>query len=54
MALSKTRFRYNYWAIEWGEEICPEAQEITPEKVHPVLRKTIHTLFEEMEAKGEN
>ncbi|MBO7197634.1 MAG: 2-amino-4-hydroxy-6-hydroxymethyldihydropteridine diphosphokinase [Tidjanibacter sp.] len=27
--------------------------EITPDKVHPVLRKTIHTLFEEMEAKGE-
>ena len=27
--------------------------EIMPEKIHPVLRKTIHTLFEEMEAKGE-
>lgn len=27
--------------------------EIVPDKVHPVLRKTIHTLFEEMEAKGE-
>lgn len=27
--------------------------EIAPDKVHPVLRKTIHTLFEEMEAKGE-
>lgn len=27
--------------------------EIAPEKVHPTLRKTIHTLFEEMEAKGE-
>ena len=28
--------------------------EIAPDKVHPTLRKTIHTLFEEMEAKGEN
>ena len=26
--------------------------EIMPDKIHPVLRKTIHTLFEEMEAKG--
>ena len=25
--------------------------EIMPEKIHPVLRKTIHTLFEEMEAR---
>ncbi len=25
--------------------------EIMPDKIHPVLRKTIHTLFEEMEAK---
>ena len=28
--------------------------EIAPDKVHPILRKTIHTLFEEMVAKGEN
>lgn len=28
--------------------------EIAPDKVHPTLRKTIHTLFEEMVAKGEN
>lgn len=27
--------------------------EIAPDKIHPTLRKTIHTLFEEMEAKGE-
>ena len=27
--------------------------EIAPDKIHPTLNKTIHTLFEEMEAKGE-
>ena len=26
--------------------------EIAPDKIHPVLRKTIHTLFEEMEQNG--
>ena len=34
-------------------KITPPLNEIAPEKVHPILRKTIHTLFEEMEAKGE-
>lgn len=27
--------------------------EVAPDKIHPVLNKTIRTLFEEMEAKGE-
>ena len=37
--------------IQERDFVLRPLNEIAPDKIHPVLRKTIHTLFEEMEAK---
>ena len=45
------RLKIPHPLIQDRDFVLRPLNEIAPDKIHPTLRKTIHTLFEEMEAK---
>ena len=45
------RLKIPHPLIQDRDFVLRPLNEIVPDKIHPTLRKTIHTLFEEMEAK---
>lgn len=52
--IDTTTLKIPHPLIQDRDFVLRPLNEIAPDKVHPILRKTIHTLFEEMVAKGEN
>lgn len=51
VVIDTERLKIPHPLIQDRDFVLRPLNEIAPDKIHPTLRKTIHTLFEEMEAK---
>lgn len=54
LVINTPRLTIPHPLIQDRDFVLRPLNEIAPDKIHPVLSKTIHTLFEEMEASEEN